>query len=192
MKPWLRILFAALAFCASVFLNACPPHPSSLPSAVPPSSVERPHIPPGCSVTLSGSYVHALDPSFRYRGQDDGTTLVLEVNRTFPDGGTFGPKAVPSIRLARTPKGFLGRTRAVGILQSGEVCPVVEFLTEVVSCDDAGIVLRSAASTRVDEACRPPELATPAPLLEQRLNRTPSPPGAPDGGSAPQSSGSRE
>jgi hypothetical protein len=108
--------------------------------------------------------------------------LALDVNRVFPDGGTAGQKAMPSILLERTPKGFVGRARGVGILQSGEVCPVVEFLTEVVSCDDAGIVLRSAASARVDEACRPPELAGPAPLLEQRLNRIRPPQATPDAG----------
>ncbi len=81
-----------------------------------------------------------------------------------PDGGRV------SIWLARTPGGLVGQARAIAFVPSGQPCPV-EFLTEVISCDDAGILLRSAASAAVDESCRSPQSASHAAMMEHRLLR---------------------
>jgi hypothetical protein len=39
-------------------------------------------VPPGCLADLSGPWVHADDPTWRYDGVDDGGTLTLLVTRT--------------------------------------------------------------------------------------------------------------
>jgi len=64
----------------------------------------------------------------------------------------------------------------MGFAGSGTPCPVV-FPTEVVSCADAGLTLRSAASTSIDEGCRPAPSGAPTVRLQQVLLR-----GAPDSG----------
>jgi hypothetical protein len=40
-----------------------------------------PLVPPGCLADLSGAWVHADDPTWRYDGVDDGGTLTLRVTR---------------------------------------------------------------------------------------------------------------
>jgi hypothetical protein len=111
-------------------------------------------VPAGCLHDLSGTYVHALNPSYNYLGTDDGGTLLLAVERTHGDAGASGQDSNPiSIVLSRTPQGFLGETRAMVFVTSGRVCSV-EFPTELVGCDEGGLVLKSAMSRNVDESCR--------------------------------------
>jgi hypothetical protein len=99
------------------------------------------------------------------------------VVRAHADGGTDTPDAgAASIVLQRTPQGFVGETRATGFTGGGISCPVV-FPTEVVTCADAGLTLRSAASTSIDEGCRPAPSGAPTVRLQQVLLR-----GAPDAG----------
>jgi len=93
-----------------------------------------------------------------------------------PDGGRM------SIWLARTPRGLVGQARAIAFVPSGQPCPV-EFLTEVISCDDAGILVRSAASAAVDESCRSQQSPSPTAMMEHRLLRqATSTPGVDAGG----------
>jgi len=144
--------------------------PVTAPAAPKPVPVR---IPAGCAADQSGTYVHAEDPAFRYDGRDDGGTLSLRVERQGEDGGTAGP-ADAVIVLERTPGGFQGVTRAQVTTPTGRRCPA-EFPTEVVACEDGGLVLRAAPGAQVDEACRPPPRPTPGVALEQRLVRQPAP-----------------
>lgn len=134
----------------------------------PPPSVQ---VPPGCQRDLSGTYAHAQRPEFRYLARDDGTTLTMSVERARADAGSApdGGGRV-SIALARTPRGFIGQARATAFVVTGQPCPV-EFFTEVIACDDAGLLLRSAATAAVDESCRPPPSAVHAAMMEHRLIR---------------------
>lgn len=134
-------------------------------------------VPPGCESSQAGVYHHAQNPAFRYYGEDDGGTLSLAVVRAHTDGGTEAPDAsTTSIVLQRTPAGFVGETRSTGFTGSGAPCPVV-FPTEAVACNEAGLTLRSAASTAIDEGCRTATTGLPSARLEQVLLR-----GTPDAG----------
>ncbi len=168
---------ASLAVALSVLsLTACPAKaPPRIEAQNPPPPPVR--VPAGCESSQAGEYHHAENPAFRYHGEDDGGTLSLTVSRALAEGGTDVPDAgAASIVLQRTPEGFLGETRAMGFAGSGTPCPVV-FPTEVVSCADAGLTLRSAASTSIDEGCRPAPSGAPTVRLQQVLLR-----GAPDSG----------
>ncbi|MCP3144037.1 hypothetical protein [Pyxidicoccus xibeiensis] len=152
---------------------------TACPAKAPPRTEEKPlppppiRVPPGCESSQAGEYHHAQNPVFRYHGEDDGGTLSLSVTRAHADGGTEAPDAgAASIVLQRTPGGFVGETRATGFAGSGAPCPVV-FPTEVVSCTDAGLTLRSAASTSIDEGCRPAPASTTTVRLQQVLLRGP-------------------
>lgn len=59
-------------------LAGCPKAPTSTVD-VPGRGEVR--IPDGCDATFEGEWVHARDSSYRYLGQDDGVTLVLEAQR---------------------------------------------------------------------------------------------------------------
>jgi hypothetical protein len=122
-------------------------------------------------VDLSGSYVHAVNPSFRYLASDDGGTLTLVLQRGQPDSGdpATGANRI-SVQLARTPKGFVGQTHATAFVLSGQTCPV-EFPTEVIGCEDGAVLVRTAATTAVDESCRPPPSGSRAVMTEHRLLR---------------------
>jgi hypothetical protein len=121
---------------------------------------------------LSGNYVHAGNPSFRYIGSDDGQTLSLVLQSGQPDSGApvVGGNRI-SVHLARTPRGFVGQTRATVFVLSGQSC-AIEFPTELISCDDGGVVLRSATTAAVDESCRPPQGGSRGVMAEHRLLRT--------------------
>ncbi|RKH28237.1 hypothetical protein, partial [Corallococcus sicarius] len=130
-----------------------------------------------CERNQSGDYHHAQNPAFRYLGQDDGSTLSLAVVRAWADGGVESADAGSvGIVLRRTPDGFVGETRATGFTGSGTPCPVA-FPTEAVACTDAGLTLRAASSTAIDEGCRaaPPG---PAPVRQEQVLLR----GAPDAG----------
>ncbi|MFP2931224.1 hypothetical protein ACLESO_39745 [Pyxidicoccus sp. 3LG] len=172
-----RVL-SPLALGLSVFsLTACPAKapPRTEDKPLPPPPVR---VPAGCESSQAGEYHHAENPAFRYHGEDDGGTLSLAVMRAHADGGTEAPpdSGATTIVLQRTPNGFVGETRATGFAGSGTSCPVV-FPTEVVACADAGITLRSASSTSIDEGCRPAPSGAPTVKLQQVLLR-----GAPDAG----------
>jgi hypothetical protein len=133
-------------------------------------------VPPGCEQSQAGAYHHAENPAFHYLGEDDGGTLTLAVVRSRaeavgpPDGGTV------SIVLTRTPRGFVGETRATGFNAAGAPCPVA-FPTEVTACTATALTLNAAASTAIGEDCRPAPSGPPPPRLPQVLVR-----GAPDAG----------
>lgn len=76
--------------------------------------------------------------------------------------------------LARTPDGFVGKVRSTQFVATGQACPV-EFFTRVLACDEAGLLLRSAAGAAVDESCRQPAGGGHAALMEHRLIREPTP-----------------
>jgi hypothetical protein len=152
-----------------------------LPPAPPARTVQ---VPPGCERNLAGPYHHADNPAFRYLGEDDGGTLTLAVTRVRAeqeapaDAGTG-----VSIRLERTPEGFVGATEAVAFTPGGTECPV-RFATQAVRCDDQGLTLRSVVSTALDEECHPAPSGPSPDWKEQRLVRgEPASALAPDAGS---------
>src|SRR5688572_28105495 len=110
-------LVAALAVLAAA--PACSSRGPSQGEAAAPRPVR---VPRGCEKSQAGDYHHALNPAFRYRGEDDGSTLVLQVLRAQEDGGVSaeaGDGGSLSIRLQRTPEGFVGETRSVGFTSTG-------------------------------------------------------------------------
>ncbi|HVE86240.1 MAG TPA: hypothetical protein VND93_25460 [Myxococcales bacterium] len=129
-------------------------------------------VPEGCLADQSGEYVHAQNPTYRYRGRDDGGTLVLVLEEgPAADGGTRpAPAAAPRVVLRRTPAGFVGRTEAQAFTGGGQSC-AVSFPTEITACQGNGLTLRSAASIQVNELCQGPAPAPGAPMLEHRLLR---------------------
>ncbi len=172
-----RVLLPLAPGLTVLFLTACsakaPPR-TEAQSPPPPPPIR---VPAGCESSQAGEYHHAQNPAFRYYGQDDGGTLSLVMVRAQADGGTPAPDAsTTSIVLQRTPAGFVGETRATGFTGSGAPCPVV-FPTEAVACSDAGLTLRSAASTAINEGCQSDPTRAPGVRLEQVLLR-----GAPDAG----------
>src|SRR5260370_35130073 len=108
-----------------------PPTGQSPPGAGPPPAIR---VPPGCLDDLSGTYVHALNPSYNYLGTDDGGTLFLAVERAHGDAGASRQESNPmSISLSRTPRGFLGEPRAMIFGTSGRLCSV-DCPTEGLGC----------------------------------------------------------
>lgn len=163
---------AALAACALV-AGCRAPRSTGRPTAE--GRPPQVHVPAGCLSKLSGEYVHAANSEYRYLAVDDGTTLTMTVARTGPETPRGADGGMPvQIRLTRTAKGFLGHTQATGTLSSGQTCPA-EFLTEVVSCGKAELVLRSVGEIFLDEACRPPQGGNPAAMREHRLVRVEEP-----------------
>lgn len=181
----MKSLATALVVLAAFALCACPRPVVTLPDPV----IETPKPPPirvpeGCVDPQLGIFVHAQNKAFRYRAEDDGGTLLLFVERPMSDGGLAQPNGDGGtvISLQRTPHGFSGVTDAVVFTQRGVRCRV-SFPTELAACSDGGLLLRSAASTSVDETCRAPSNAPASPRIEQRLVRVDlSSPVAPDAG----------
>lgn len=131
-------------------------------------------VPSGCLADQSGDYVHAGNPAYRYRGADDGGTLVLVL---VPEDRA-GTQRAPRVVLERTPGGFSGRTEARAFTPSGQDC-AISFPAEVVACGRDGLTLRAAASALMDEQCQAPVPAPRPREVEHRLLRSPL---APDGG----------
>jgi hypothetical protein len=147
------LVLIALAACLRI-----PP-----PAPLPPPEPEPPHIPPGCEADLSGAWVYAGRPGFRYRAEDDGGVLVLTLER--PDGGGRA-----RIEVSRTPAGFVGTVSAVGLLVDAGSCPV-GFPTEVVGCTEGALEIHSALTAQVDARCQPPPDAGPAAVVLHLLIR---------------------
>jgi hypothetical protein len=167
-----------------------PPPPRAPPRA--PEPVIR--VPAGCLEDLSGAYVHSQNPNYNYQATDDGGTLLIAVERGRSDAGVPRTESNPiSVSLVRTPKGFVGETQAMLFVATGRACPV-DFPTEIIACDDAGLMIKSAVSSAVDESCQPSQAPGHAVMAEHRLIRalptpaaSPSPPPSPSP-SPPQSS----
>lgn len=184
----MRVVHAAgLTLFSVAVLSGCP-RPGV--SGRPPSPPVK--VPPGCEANLSGTYVHAERPDWRYVGTDDGGTLVLAVERALEaeadagtslpafDGGARAGEDVAVI-LERTPDGFVGAARAT-VYTPSRPCEV-SFPTELVACTDGGLTLSSAEALMVDEATCAVRQDPSAPRKEHRLVPfTPVEPGA-DGGS---------
>jgi hypothetical protein len=100
---------------------------------------------------------------------DAGTEEPLESERLPPPA----PYPSPTVTLERTTHGFVGQTTAAVMHPAGRECPVT-FKTEVVSCDDGGLTLRSESAVVVGELCKAPAHPQPAVALVHRLIRPPS------------------
>jgi hypothetical protein len=148
-----------------------PPAPPASPPSPPGPPIQ---VPPGCLADLSGTYVHGQNPTYRYLASDDGGTLFIAVERSRSDAGVPRLDANPvSVSLSRTPKGFIGETQAVLFVATGRACPV-DFPTEIIACDDAGLILKSAISSAVDESCQPSNAPAHTVMAEHRLARAPA------------------
>lgn len=179
------VLLVAVAGCQ----RPPPPWP---PAPPPPPAVA---VPDGCLEDLSGDWVHADDPSFRYRGDDDGGTLVLTVTRVEARGARFTPRrfrdagveasdagepqaAAPDtdpprvpvqVVLTRTAHGFSGQTRVTVQHPVAGPCTAT-FPAEVVACGDGGLVLSATPAVALGDACQPAAQA-PGPPARQALRR---------------------
>ena len=145
----------------------CVPHREETPR---PAPVQ---VPEGCLSNQSGEYLHADNPVYRYRGRDDGGTLVLVLEVGPSDGGTRpAPTGAPRAVLERTSHGFTGHTEGHAFATSGRDCPV-SFPTEVVACRSDALTLRTAMGADLDPLC---QAVVPSPkpggaVLEHRLLR---------------------
>lgn len=100
--------------------------------------------------------------------RDAGTEAGVEAERLPPPA----PYPSPTVTLERTTHGFVGQTTAAVMHPAGRECPVT-FKTEVVSCDDGGLTLRSESAVAVGELCKAPAHPQPAVALVHRLIRPP-------------------
>ena len=152
----------------------CIRKPPAAPASPQPPPEPLIQVPPGCLADLSGTYVHGQNPSYRYLASDDGGTLFIAVERSRSDAGVAQMDANPvSVSLSRTAKGFVGETQAVLFVATGRACPV-DFPTEIIACEDAGLILKSAISSAVDESCQPSQAPAHTVMAEHRLARAPA------------------
>jgi len=128
---------------------ACAPAPPSPPQEGPTLA-----LPPGCAQDLGGRWILSGDPTWRYQGTDDGGTLVLAVERRWPDGGTPPGPSSTQVVLRRTAAGFAGETRAPRGGPTGPLCDAL-IPVEVADCSDGGLILRTVDRMRVDGRCAP-------------------------------------
>jgi hypothetical protein len=161
----LLLVLACAAGCTS-------PRPVQPPTP-PPSAPAR--IPPGCEALLTGTWLHATVPGWRYEATDDGTTVRMQV---FPPPSVAGEGS--TVELRRTPDGFVGQAESLVATPGGPPCRA-RFDAELLACEPGALVLRSVASASVDARCRMPTGELPGPLLQHRLVR---PSAAPDAGPA--------
>ena len=183
---------------SAVLLCGCPKPPPPPPEvqAPPPPVV----VPAGCLDDLSGQWAHQ-DAPFQYDAIDDGGTLTLLVSRPFvPDGGprwrqfvkprlisadggasesaaargpvdAGAPRApVAVVTLQRTPGGFVGEAVAKLPHPIGRTCEA-HWKTEVLSCLDGGLTLRSQSEVALSDVCQPPVNPQPTLSLDHRLLR---------------------
>jgi hypothetical protein len=128
------------------------------PSTPRPPETLTPPVPPGCLADLGGPWVLVTDPSWSYRGTDDGGTLILAVERHWPDGGTPPGPSSAQVVLRRSASGFAGETRAPRMGSAGPACEA-SIPVEVTSCADGGLILRTVDRLRVDGRCAPVDAA---------------------------------
>lgn len=124
-----------------------------------------------CSSDLSGTFQHSADPTWRYRGIDDGGELQLWMSRNLDGGSGTQDAGSIFVSLKRSDAGFLGEVHALGGLQNGTTCPVT-FPVRVLSCSDAGIKLSAASETFINESCENPARSQDSVALEHELTRT--------------------
>lgn len=162
----------ALTRCVTTTLRPEPP-----PTPPPPSVV----VPEGCLELQDGTWVHALDPTWRYEAEDDGGALTFIVHHRATIDAGFSPRKfrrvdggvdagplisedagatseeLPTARieLARTDAGFIGATLTRFTHPTGRVCDV-QFPTRVLACGDGGLTLETEESTALGDACQPP------------------------------------
>ncbi len=84
------------------------------------------------------------------------------------DAGT-APSSL-TVRLTRTPAGFIGETSTSLPHPLGRVCEV-HFKTEVLACTDGGLLLRTESATALGDSCEAPAKAQPVPMAEHHLHR---------------------
>lgn len=173
--------FASFLLLLAACVRTTPQPPPQLPPP-PPAFV----VPPGCLQPLSGSWVHASDPSYRYEAEDDGGTLTLSVTHTLAvdagfsprrfrvaDGGIdagladaglpelaapdAGPQGLPSVRIELQ--------RTAGGFVGATLAPLTHpsgrrcegrFSTTVISCADGGLTLETQSATALGDACQAP------------------------------------
>ena len=157
------------------------------------------HVPEGCLDNLSGHWVH-VDSSYQYDAVDDGGTLTLFAwHRFTPDAGPryrlftkprwgdggadqldagskvddagFAQSPSSVVTLIRSPSGFAGEAVAQVTHPVGRTCEA-HWKTEVLSCLDGGLRLRSQAEVPLGDVCQPPVNPQPSLFLEHRLVRT--------------------
>ncbi len=153
-------------------------------------------VPEGCLADLSGRWVHD-DSSWQYDALDDGGTLSLTVfHQLTPDagprwrqftrpkdGGTAVGKLLDAglavaaspaafVILNRTPAGFIGESVAMVAHPVGRTCEA-RFKTEVLSCGDGGLTLRSQSEIALGDICQAPANPQPTVSLEHHLVRAP-------------------
>ncbi|MEN9798440.1 MAG: hypothetical protein RL653_2136 [Pseudomonadota bacterium] len=156
---------SALPATAALLLCACTAQRGA-PTVAPPPPSTPARVPPGCEKNLSGEWIHAQSPSWRYEATDDGSLLRMTVHAPPADGaeGTL-------LELQRTPEGFHGFAEAlVGTPGGGPPCRV-RFATEIAACEGDTLLVRSVATSSVDARCRMPPSPTPSPRLEHLLRR---------------------
>lgn len=167
----LTIWTAALAFLALPLAcahQAAPPAPASAPAPKPspggpPSdggvASDATELPPGCRQDLSGEWEHQDDPSYRYRGTDDGTIVTLLPYRDSPAledadaGRSDGGEGGMSIELRRSQDGFKGRFRMIEQVSGGRRCPA-SFDAQLVACEPDKLTLRIEQSYAIDRDCK--------------------------------------
>jgi hypothetical protein len=147
-------------------LAACAVHPTPLPMPPPPKP-KLVEIPPGCEADFSGTWSYENDLHWRYLAADDAGVLTLSAFKT--GEADAGPPAA-TVVLRRGNQGFKGEVLGKAVLPSGEECEV-RLPAEVRACDDAGLLIASAASTAVGEGCQTPSKPRPEVMLEHRLTR---------------------
>jgi hypothetical protein len=169
------LLFGIVALTATVV--ACPSR-RAVPTEDPGTQIPTFNVPEGCAVDLSGTWIHALRPSWTYVATDDGGTVVMQVQHQSLDGGTWLPDGGATVVLQRTDAGFVGATWATVYAAQGAECSVA-FPTEVKGCPDGGILLWAVDILPLDEACRAARTGTAQPRQEHLLLPAPALPPAP-------------
>jgi len=164
-----------LGWAAVALLAAC-----AAPPPVSPSVTETRRLPEGCSDGFGGHWVLASDPSWSYRAMDDGGTVVLEVERRWPDGGTSERASSAQVVLRRTASGVVGGTRVPRMGPAGPGCEA-ELPVTLAGCPDGGLLLRTVERMRVDGRCAAVD-AAPAQTRTYLLLPAPADAGSSGGG----------
>lgn len=176
MRPSSRLALTLLVVSCVRTTPQPPPQP-------PPPALD---VPPGCLAPLSGPWVHAADPSYRYEGADDGGALTLLAFRELVVDAGFKPRrfrrdagvddAGPAPDAGEDDGASLDGGDApaptrVELVRSatgfaGQTVASVllpsgqrceaRFPTRVLSCADGGLRIETQSSTALGEACQPP------------------------------------